>query len=192
MYITSRRHYLYTGTDQTWSLHQCVTCGLFEVDITIGQRRVSGAMPSQAHSRKAMPAEPMIAVAIIASQGILGFLVRILVDTGPSSVDRGISRRPVAARRLENGRFVKDGLVVCRVQLQEEGLPLLNELRGKSATLLDVRRYLQMILTSFCASTELSKNVSTPLLKSSTFSRSKRSSSCLNSRPMSSKSKCAW
>lgn len=139
-----------------------------------------------------MPAEPMIAVTIIASQGILGFLVRILVDTGPSSVDRGISRRPVAARRLENGRFVKDGLVVCRVQLQEEGLPLLNELRGKSATLLDVRRYLQMILTSFCASTELSKNVSTPLLKSSTFSRSKRSSSCLSSRPMSSKSKCAW
>lgn len=85
-------------------------------------------MPSEAHPRKAMSAESMIAIAIIASQGILDFLVRILVDTGPSSVDRRVSRWPVAARWLEHRRLVEDGLVVCRVQLQEECFPLLNEL----------------------------------------------------------------
>jgi hypothetical protein len=46
--------------------------------------------------------------------------------------------------------------------------------------------------TSFCASTALSKYVSTPDLKSSTFSLSKRSSSLRISRPMSSKSSLAW
>lgn len=72
-------------------------------------------MPGETHPHEAMPAESMIAIAIVASRGILDFLVRILVDTGPSSVDRSISRRPVAARRLEHGRLVEDALVVCRV-----------------------------------------------------------------------------
>lgn len=45
-----------------------------------------------------------------------------------------------------------------------------------------------MQLTSFCASIADSKNVSTPDLKSSTFSRSNLSSSALINRPMSSNS----
>lgn len=104
-----------------------------KVGIMTEQNSVSVAMPSEAHPRKAMSAESMIAIAIIASLGILGFLVRILVDTGPSSVDRRVARRPVAACWLEHRRLVEDGLVVCRVQLQEECFPLLNELRVKSA-----------------------------------------------------------
>lgn len=75
----------------------CIAYGSLEVDITIGKSSISGAMPSEAHPRKAMPAESMITIAIVASHRILGFLVRILVDTGPGSVHRSISRWPVAA-----------------------------------------------------------------------------------------------
>ena len=60
-----------------------------------------------------MPAKPMIAIAVIASRGILDFLVRILVNTGSGSVHCSIPNWPVAARWLEHGRFVEDGLVVC-------------------------------------------------------------------------------
>lgn len=71
-------------------------------------------MPGEAHPHEAMPAESVIAIATIASRSrILDFLVRIFVDTGPSSIDRSIPRRPLAARWLEHGRLVKDGLVVC-------------------------------------------------------------------------------
>lgn len=70
-------------------------------------------MPSERHSHKAMPAEPMIAIAIITSRGVLGFLVRILINTGPGSVHCSITRWPIAARWLEHGRLVEDGLVVC-------------------------------------------------------------------------------
>lgn len=117
MYITSR-HITYTsGPTTTWPLPlgipSCIAYGFLEVDITIEQSSVSGAMPSEAHPRKAMPAESMITIAIVASQGILGFLVRILIDTGPGSVHGSISRWPVSARWLEHGRLVKDGLVVC-------------------------------------------------------------------------------
>lgn len=70
-------------------------------------------MPSEGHSRKAVPAEPMIAIAIITTRGVLDFLVRILINTGPGSVYCSIPRWPVAARWLEHGRLVEDGLVVC-------------------------------------------------------------------------------
>lgn len=96
-------------------------------------------MPSEAHSCKAMPAESVVAVALIASWGILDFLVRILVDAGPGSVNRSISCRSVAARWLEHRWLVKDALVVGRIQLQEECFPLLDELGGKSARCLEVR-----------------------------------------------------
>lgn len=115
MYINSN---LYTGADHnlpptSWESHLALQCGFLDVDTSIERSKISGAMPGKAHPREAMPAESVIAIAIIASRGILDFLVRILVDTGPSSVDRSISRRPVAARRLEHGRLVEDRLVVC-------------------------------------------------------------------------------
>lgn len=77
------------------------------------QFSISVAMPGEAHPHKAMPAEPAIVIAIIASRGILDFLVRILIDTGPGSVDRSVSRWPVAACWLKHGRLVEHRFVVC-------------------------------------------------------------------------------
>lgn len=139
MYITSRSHYLYTKADHNMAPPLWKSFAMRIVDITIEKNGVSVAMPSEAHSCEAMPAESMVAIAMIASLGTLDFLVRILIDTGPGSVDRSISCRPVAARWLEHGRLVKDALIVCRVQLKEECFPLLNELGGKSAMCLEVQ-----------------------------------------------------
>ena len=111
-------------------------------------------------------------------------LVRI-VHVGSCSVNCSVARR---FRLLLIDRwFVECRFVVLGVQLHQERLPFLNQLEG---SVLFSSKFQggdhEFEPTSFCASTALSKKVSTPLLKSSTFSFSNLSSSARIDRPISS------
>lgn len=102
---------------------------------------VSGpsTMPGKAHAQQAMPTETLVTIAVVAPPsvpsilGILSFLVRVLIDVSPGPVYRRVSGRPVAVptARLEHWWPVEDALVILSVKLEEECLPLLDELEGK-------------------------------------------------------------
>ena len=102
-------------------------------------------------------------------------------------------------RRCIDCRRSKEGLpiFVC-VQLHKKRLPQLNQLQQALAIPFRIDYAKQYVsrtcrkFTSFWASIAPSKKVSTPLLKSSTFSLSNLSSSPLIRRPMSSNSNLAW
>lgn len=67
MYITSRSHYLYTKADHNMASSLWKSSATRIVDITTEKNSVSVAMPSEAHSRKAMPAESVVAIAMTTS-----------------------------------------------------------------------------------------------------------------------------
>lgn len=57
-------------------------------------------------------------------------LIRIIIYPRSGSIHSSVTSRPLASARVNDRRSVEDGLIVLRIELHEECLPFLNQLKG--------------------------------------------------------------